>query len=55
MVLYAIFAGMAGLGLVDFDPSSGIVSFSVNSLEFAISGILGYIATFVASRFAKVK
>jgi hypothetical protein len=55
MTLYFAFAALASLGVVDFDQASGQVSFNIYSLEMAAIGVVGYLATFLASRFAKVK
>lgn len=55
MVLYAIFAGLASVGVVDFNPNTGDVSFTLQSLEALLLGITGYVATFGASRIAKAR
>lgn len=55
MLLYALFAGLASLGVVEFDHQTGDVAFNIYSWELAATGIVGYVATFVTSRFAKVK
>jgi hypothetical protein len=55
MVLYAMFSALATTGLVDFNADTGDVSFSLMSIELILTGAIGYVATFAASRFAKVK
>ena len=55
MALYFAFASMASAGLIDFDDASGTVSFTVDSLVLGISGLVGYLVTFWASRIAKRK
>ena len=55
MVLYALFSGLASLGFIQFDATTGDVAFNVYSLEMVAVGIVGYLGTFLASRFAKVK
>lgn len=55
MVLYALFSALATAGLVDFNAQTGDVAFNVYSLEAVVIGLVGYMATFLTSRFAKVK
>lgn len=55
MMLYALFAGLASLGVVEFDHQSGDVAFNIYSWELAATGLVGYVVTFVSSRYAKVK
>lgn len=56
MVLYAIFAGIAGqeLGL-DFNQTTGMISFHVDDAAKIVTGVLGYVLTFVASRYASAR
>lgn len=53
MVLYFLFAALAGQGLVVFDQQAGTVTFRVDDLMLLASGTGGYVATFWASRLAK--
>jgi hypothetical protein len=55
MALYFVFAGMAQMGLIDFNADTGTVSFTVDDLQLLIGGLAGYIGTFYASRVAKRK
>lgn len=55
MMLYAFFAGLASLGLIEFDHATGDVAFNIYSFQLAAVGAGGYILTFITSRFAKVK
>jgi hypothetical protein len=55
MAFYALFSGLASIGLVDFDAATGDVEFNIYSMEMALIGFGGFIATFISSRFAKVK
>lgn len=55
MVLYALFSALATAGLVDFNAETGDVAFNIYSIEAVAIGIVGYMTTFLASRFAKVK
>ena len=55
MILYGLAAGAATLGVATFDPVAGTVTISLNSLELAVGGVVGYIATFAVSRIAKAR
>lgn len=55
MVLYAIFAGLAGAEIGAFEASSGTYTVSVDELAYLIVPIVGYAATFAASRIAKAR
>jgi hypothetical protein len=55
MVLYALFSGLATVGLISFDSATGDVGFNIYSIEAIVVGVVGYIVTFAVSRFASVK
>lgn len=55
MVLYFLFAGAAGAGIATHDPVAGTLTLDIESLTSTIVGTLGFIGTFVASRFARVR
>jgi hypothetical protein len=55
MFLYLVFGALAGQGLVVFDQTAGTVTFRVEDLMLIVTGLAGYLGTFVASRFAKVR
>jgi hypothetical protein len=55
MVLYFFFGALSSQGLDIFDPATGLISIHVEELATVISGLLGFIATFAASRLAKQK
>ena len=53
MALYALCAGAAGYGLATFDPQAGTVTFQIDELAKMLGGAAGFVATFIASRYAK--
>lgn len=55
MVLYAVFAALAGQGVLLFDDAAGTVTFRVEDLALLIGGAAGYVLTFIGSRIAKAK
>ena len=55
MALYAVFAILAGQGLVIFDHDAGTVTFRIDDVVLLISGAIGFVGTFWASRVAKAK
>lgn len=52
MFLYALFAGLAGVGVGDLSPD-GLYAVSVNDLAEILVGIAGFVGTFWMSRVAK--
>lgn len=52
-VLYPLFAWLATSGLVIFDPVTGAVNIQFALDESTIMGVLGYITTWVSSRWSK--
>lgn len=52
MVLYFLFPLVASQGLAVWDEEAGTLTFHIESLVPAIVGFLGFIGTFIASRFA---
>jgi hypothetical protein len=55
MVLYALFVTLSNQGVDIYDPETDRISFQLQDLTLVVSGIVGFAATFVASRFAQVK
>jgi hypothetical protein len=55
MALYALFVTLSNQGVDIYDPETDQISFQLQDLTLVLSGIVGFAATFVASRFAKVK
>lgn len=55
MILYPIFSALAVEGLVLFDAATGSVTFKIDDIILVIVGIVGYLGTFVAGRWAKAK
>ncbi|OWU80422.1 hypothetical protein [Phaeobacter sp. 22II1-1F12B] len=55
MVLYLVFAMIAGQGIAVFDPEAGTLTFHLKDLETLLVGLGGYIATFAGGRVAKAK
>lgn len=53
MALYALFAGLAGAAIGDFEAATGTYTITVDQLLEIIGPIVGFIATFIASRVAK--
>lgn len=53
MVLYALSAGLAGYGVATFDPTAGTLTIQLDELAKIVTGIVGFIGTFAASRIAK--
>lgn len=52
MVLYFLFPLVASQGLAVWDEEAGTLTLHVENLTAAIVGLLGFIGTFIASRFA---
>ena len=55
MVLYLVFAMIAGQGIAVFDPEAGTLTFPLKDLETLLVGLGGYIAPFAGGRVAKAK
>lgn len=55
MALYLIFGVIAGNGLAVYDANEGTLTFHVDQLEPVLTGLFGFVSTFVAGRFAKSK
>lgn len=54
MMLYAIFAGLAGAGIGSLEPS-GDFTVNVDDVATIAVSVAGYIGTFWASRWAKAR
>lgn len=56
MVLYFLFGAISGTGVgIHFDPATGLVSFTIDTLANLIVGAIGFVGTFAVSRVAKAK
>lgn len=55
MALYLIFGALAGQGLVVFDQTAGTVTFNIEDVVTVLSGLGGFVATFIVSRVAKAR
>ncbi|MGB1214775.1 MAG: hypothetical protein ACPG4X_15525 [Pikeienuella sp.] len=55
MLLYAVFAAMANEGLLLFDADAGTVTLKIEDIMLFGAGVVGYIGTFVTSRYAKAR
>lgn len=55
MIIYALAAGAAALGIADFDPVAGTITFDLNSLSLAVGGAVSFIVTFAVGRIAKAR
>ncbi|MCK9543698.1 MAG: hypothetical protein M0R03_16890 [Novosphingobium sp.] len=55
MILYFLFAGAASQGVAVFDADAGTLTFEIESLTAAVSGVIGFAGTFIASRWAKLR
>lgn len=53
MFLYALFGIVAGQGLAVYDAEAGTLTFHVEHLATLATGALGFVTTFITSRFAK--
>ncbi|MCA0856168.1 hypothetical protein [Phaeobacter italicus] len=53
MFLYLAAGVLAGQGLAIFDAEAGTVTFKIDSLAQALTGLATFIGTFAASRIAK--
>ena len=53
MVLYFFFASLSSQGVDVYDPQTGIISFHIEELVTVLTGLGGFIATFLGSRWAK--
>jgi hypothetical protein len=53
MGLYLVGGVLAGQGLAIFDADAGTITFKIESLAQALSGVGAFAATFAASRIAK--
>lgn len=55
MILFFLFAGIAGQGIAVFDPDAGTLTFELESLTATVTGLIGFIGTFISSRWAKAR
>ncbi|GHF71258.1 hypothetical protein [Seohaeicola zhoushanensis] len=55
MIIYALAASAAALGIATYDPVAQTITFDLNSLSLLLGGAVAYVGTFVAGRVAKAK
>ncbi len=55
MILYAVFAALAGMQIGSFDAAGGTFTVSADQLAGIIAPLVGYVVTFLASRYAKIR
>ena len=55
MALYALFAGLAGMGVGELSADGAHFSVSLDMLAEVIGGTIGFVGTFIASRIAKAR
>lgn len=55
MALYAVFAGLAGMGFGEMSADGSSFTVSINQTAEIVGGALGFAGTFVASRIAKAR
>lgn len=55
MILYAASAFIAGLGWASFDDTAGTLTVNIDDLATIVGGVLTFVGTFFASRWAKAK
>jgi hypothetical protein len=55
MALYFLFPILASQGLVIWNEEAGTVTFQVEDLVVVIMGVVGFVMTFITSRFATKK
>lgn len=55
MIIYALAAGAAALGIADFDPVAGTVTFDLNSTALLICGGVSFVGTFAVGRVFKAR
>ncbi|MDO5621196.1 MAG: hypothetical protein Q4G24_06975 [Paracoccus sp. (in: a-proteobacteria)] len=56
MILYFVFGNLSGLGFgLAFDADTGIVSIHVDQIVSVATGAAGFVATFIAGRWAKAR
>jgi len=53
MALYLIGGLLAGQGLAIFDAEAGTITFEIDNLAHALSGLAAFVGTFAVSRVAK--
>lgn len=55
MLLYFVFGACAGQGVGVFDETTGSFTVEVNDLATLLTGVGGYLGTFLSSRIAKAR
>ncbi len=55
MILYFLFPLVAGQGHGVFDPEAGTLTIQINSVAPVVAGAVGFLGTFAAGRWAKVR
>jgi len=55
VLLYPAFAMLAKEGLILFDAEAGTIASEIENMKNLVMGVVGYVGTFVSSRFSKSK
>jgi len=55
MILYLVFGWLSGQGVGFFDPDGGVYTITVESAQIAVTGLIGFVGTYIASRWAKAR
>lgn len=55
MVIYLLTGVLVGQGLAVYDAEAGTVTFRIEDLPLALSGLAAFVGTFVTSRIAKAR
>lgn len=55
MILYFLFPLIAGQGLGVFDPQAGTLTIHIENAATILAGAVGFVVTFAAGRWAKVR
>ncbi|MDQ7262289.1 hypothetical protein NM680_13045 [Paracoccus sp. PS-1] len=53
VALYFLFGAISGAAWLQYNPTTGQVSFYVDDLAVAVAGLIGAAGTFAVSRWAK--
>ena len=53
MALYALFAGLAGMGIGEISADGAHFTLSIDLLAEVIGGAIGFVGTFIVGRIAK--
>jgi len=53
MALYYLFASLSGAGWLEWDATDKTVLINVDDMSVALAGAIGFVATYLAGRWAK--